>query len=240
MTKPYGRKVRQQVGEILENPDRMSALEKLARIPDKQLTGHLFSHFYARKELIRFRSVTAMGLVGKRLTENHMEGARNLMRRLMWNLNDESGGIGWGSAEAMGEVLSQSPALAVDFDSILFSFLDPKANYIDNPQLQQGILWGIGTYAKADPDQVTGYRAGLIAPFLGCFDPVKKGYAVRALIHAGHLDHGSLPGPIQADPARILIYTGWQFDTVRICDMARVCNQAPGRTRAPGKQGNDR
>jgi hypothetical protein len=240
MAKPHGRKIRQKVREILESPDRESALEQLACIPDNQLTGHLFYHFYAKDELIRFRSVTAMGFVGKRLTENYMEGARNLMRRLMWNLNDESGGIGWGSAEAMGEVLSQSPAMAVEFDSILFSFLDTKANYIDNPQLQQGILWGIGTYAKADPAQVTGYRAGLIAPFLGCSDPVKKGYAVRALIHAGHLGRVSLPGPIQSDPTQILIYTGWQFDTCRICDLAQVCNKASGRTQAPGKQGNDR
>jgi hypothetical protein len=240
MAKPHGRKIRQKVGEILESPDRQTALAQLARIPDNQLTGHLFSHLYARKELIRFRSVTAMGFVGKRLTENHMEGARNLMRRLMWNLNDESGGIGWGSAEAMGEVMSHSPALAGEFDSILFSFLDPNANYIDNPQLLQGILWGIGTYAKADPDQVTGYRAGLMAPFLGCSDPVKKGYAVRGLIHAGYLDRNSLPGPIQADPTQILIYNGWHFDTVRICDLARVCNEAPGRNMTAKKQGNAR
>jgi hypothetical protein len=80
----------------------------------------------------------------------------------------------------------------------------------------------------------------LILPFLGCSDPVKKGYAVRALIHAGHLDLGGLPGPIQSDPTRILIYNGWQFDTVRICDLTCVCNQATGRTQDPGKQENDR
>jgi hypothetical protein len=225
MAKPHGRKTRKQVNEILHRQDKTQALDRLARIPDRQLVGHLFSHFYATNELIRFRSITAMGLLGKRLADGHMENARDVMRRLMWNLNDESGGIGWGSAEAMGEILGQSPDLAAEFDSILFSFLDPKANFIDNPMLQQGILWGIGTYAKTAhaktaPDQMNDYRTGLIFPFLVTADPVTRGYAIRALTHAGRLDSGNLPGHIQADVNTILLYTGWHFEPVRICDIA--------------------
>ena len=44
--------------------------------------------------------------VVSRLADSDMEAARVIMRRLMWNLNDESGGIGWGSPEAMGEILA--------------------------------------------------------------------------------------------------------------------------------------
>jgi hypothetical protein len=222
MVKPYGRTIRQKVGKILENPDREIALEQLARIPDNQLTGHLFSHFYTRKDLIKFRSVTAMGFVGKRLAQTHMESARNLMRRLMWNLNDESGGIGWGSAEAMGEVLSHSRNLAAEFDSILFSFVDQNANYIDNPLLQQGILWGIKTYVTAAPDRLTPDRAGLLVPFLDCEDPVKRGYAVRALRNAGSIDTDALFRPLSADHTEIAIYNQWHFEPARICDLVRA------------------
>jgi len=220
MAKPYGRKTRQKVNEILHCQDKTQALDRLARIPDKQLVGHLFSHFYATNELIRFRSITAMGLLGKRLADGHMENARNLMRRLMWNLNDESGGIGWGSAEAMGEIMGCTPALAEEYASILFSFLDPKANYIDNPLLQQGILWGIGTCVSAFPDKLTPHLAGLIALFLGAEDEIKKAYAVRALAHAGPLGAVRLPGHILTDTQKIPLFTGWHFAPTRICDIA--------------------
>ena len=58
-----------------------------------------------------------MGALGSRMGQKNMEKARIVMRRIMWNLNDESGGIGWGSPEAMGEILCQSPELALEFKS---------------------------------------------------------------------------------------------------------------------------
>ncbi|MEE4363572.1 MAG: hypothetical protein V2J08_06540 [Desulfotignum sp.] len=232
MAKPYGRKTRQMVGEILQSRDRKQALDRLAKIPDMQLVGHLFSHFYTTSDLIRFRSITAMGLLGKRLAAGHMENARNLMRRLMWNLNDESGGIGWGSAEAMGEIMGRSPALAEEYASILFSFLDPKANYIDNPLLQQGVLWGIGTCVSAFPDKLTPHLAGLIGLFLDDRDETKKIYAVRALAGAGPLCPDCLPGHILADTKKIQLYTGWHFELTRICDLARSGGDAQGQIRA--------
>lgn len=232
MVKPHGRKTRQRVREILKSPNRQAALDQLEKIPDKQLVGHLFSHFYTPDELIKFRSVTAMGFVGKRLAAGHMENARNLMRRLMWNLNDESGGIGWGSAEAMGEITGRSPALAEEYASILFSFLDPKANYIDNPLLQQGVLWGIGTCVSAFPDKLTPHLAGLIGLFLDADDEIKKAYAVRALAGAAPPGPGSLPDHILADTKKIQLYTGWHFALTRICDLARSGGDAQGQIRA--------
>lgn len=229
MAKPHGRKTRQMVGEILQNQDRKKALDRLAKIPDLQLVGHLFSHFYATNELIKFRSITAMGLLGKRLAEGHMENARNLMRRLMWNLNDESGGIGWGSAEAMGEIMGHSRALADEYASILFSFLDPKANYIDNPLLQQGILWGVGTCISTFPDKLSPHLAGLIAFFLDVEDDTKKAYAVRALADAGPPGAARLPGHIMADTQVLPLYTGWHFEPTRICDIALTCFPQTGQ-----------
>ena len=219
MNRPRGRKIRHQVTEILHHPDRETAMEWLARIPDDQLKGHLFAHFYVPDVLVRFRSVTAMGDLGRRMAEKRMEGARDLMRRILWNLNDESGGIGWGSAEAMGEILSRHPGLAAEFDSILFSYLDPRANFIDNPDLQKGILWGIGTYAAAASDKFTADRTALIVPFLDDPDPIKRAYAVRALANAGGSAPDRLPENLSADRSEIDLYTGWDLKTIRICDL---------------------
>jgi hypothetical protein len=87
----------------------------------------------------------------------------------MWNLNEESGGIGWGCAEAMGETLARSAALACEYGGILLSYLDPQGNFIDHSALQEGVLWGVGRMARAQPAIAAGCSR-LLKPFLS--DPV--------------------------------------------------------------------
>ena len=190
MTKPRGRQTKKKVNQILSNSQGSEALSLLELIPEEQLVGPLFSHFYAMDELIKFRSIIAMGELALRLSLKQMEKARILMRRIMWNLNDESGGIGWGSPEAMGQILYKSPALAMEFKSILFSYLDHRGNFIEHELLQRGVLWGIGTYLQASPRDLDDTTEGLIVAHLHSLDPIKRGYALRALINADRLKIG--------------------------------------------------
>ncbi len=220
MTKPHGRKTKQKVGEILLESCRETAMEMLIQIPDEQLVGHLFSHFYHKNELVKFRSIAAMGALGSRMGQKNMEKARIVLRRIMWNLNDESGGIGWGSPEAMGEILGQSPELAREFNSILFSYLDPDGNYLEHEMLQRGVLWGIGTYLESNPQDLNKKTKNLLSGYLHSSDPVKRGYAVRALINAKCFDCSLVPENIITDNHRIDLFNGWNFYTIRILDMA--------------------
>jgi len=221
--KPYGRKTKKQVGEILALGNRSQALNRLAQIPDAQLIGHLFSYFYNKEELIKFRSVTAMGELAARIADNSMEKARIVMRRIMWNLNDESGGIGWGSPEAMGEILSKSPPLAREFKCILFSYLDDKGNQIEHEMLQRGVLWGIGTYLGTAPQNITDIAKEQLQAHLSSTDPIKRAYALRALSNARVLEYMLVPDFIQADKTTIDIDTVWDFTATRISDMVHAC-----------------
>jgi hypothetical protein len=223
MIKPYGRKTKKKVGEILNTGNRSEALLLLSEIPDEQLVGHLFSHFYNTNELIKFRSSAAMGDLGARVALKNKERARIILRRIMWNLNDESGGIGWGSPEAMGEVLWHSAELAHDFESILYSYLDPDGNHIENEMLQRGVLWGVGTYLEK-VRELNEKTKGLIYGFLHSPDPVKRGYGIRALINAGCFDCSLVPEYIMEDRDQIDIFDGWHFVKTRICDLSFSCN----------------
>jgi hypothetical protein len=220
MKKPYGRQTRKKVKKILSGSDQSEAFALLELIPDEQLVGHLFSHFYATDELIKFRSITAMGELAQRLAQKKIEQARILMRRIMWNLNDESGGIGWGSPEAMGQILYKSPELAREFKSILFSYMDSKGNFIEHEILQRGVLWGIGTYLEADPQALNKTTEKLIFSHLHSLDAVKRGYALRALANAGRFMSHPIPETILADAQPIDMFTGWIFVKTRICDIA--------------------
>jgi len=221
MAKPYGRKTKLEVGNLLMEKDRETAFEKLAQIPDEQLVGHFFSYFYNMDPLIKFRSISAMGLLVARMAEQHMEKARIVLRRIMWNLNDESGGIGWGSAEAMGEILSRSPELALEFKSILFSYLDPGGNFIEHETLQQGVLWGIGTYLEAHPRDLNEKTRAMLYCYLHSEDPVKRAYAFRALSYARSFRCCLVPDPIRNDDRRVNLFNGWNFSEIRISDLAK-------------------
>ena len=225
--KPYGRKVKKEVGTLLADFTRTEALQRLEKIPDEQLVGHLFSHFYSLDELVKFRSVTAMGNLALRISGKSMEKARVILRRLMWNLNDESGGIGWGSPEAMGEILSLSPELALEFKSILFSYLDHRGNHIEHEMLQRGVLWGVGTYLATAPMDLTEVTKSQLFSHLHSKDAVKRGFAIRALINANSFDCQIVPEHILHDQEVVNIYTGWNFIETRISDMSLACNRKP-------------
>lgn len=221
MAKPYGRKTKLEVGTILRETDRATAFEKLAQIPDEQLVGHLFSYFYNTDPLIKFRSASAMGRLVARMAKQNMEKARIVLRRIMWNLNDESGGIGWGSPEAMGEILARSPELALEFKSILFSYLDPGGNFIEHEMLQQGVLWGIGTYLDANPRDLNEKIRAMLYCYLHSKDPVKKAYAFRALGYTRSFQCCPVPEHIRTDEGLVDLFNGWNFSEVRISDLTK-------------------
>jgi hypothetical protein len=137
-----------------------------------------------------------MGTVVSNMAEADIEGARVVMRRLMWNLNDESGGIGWGSPEAMGEIMACSEKLAKEYAHILKSYLNPQGNYLEHPVLQRGVLWGLGRLAHESPRRVEDAGPFMI-PFLSSKDPYHRGLAAWAL--------QSMPGGIPAFALKSLL-----------------------------------
>ena len=118
-----------------------------------------------------------MGVVTAGLADKNMESARVIMRRLIWNLNDESGGIGWGSPEAMGDIMARSQLIAREFSKILISYALPHGNYLEHGILQRGLLWGLQRLSKANPLLTQG-AASFIRPFLTSEDPYHRGLAI--------------------------------------------------------------
>ena len=171
-----GRQLKKKVRDLLAGQDLAAALETLKKFPARQVVNPLFSFFYSTDLLLRWRAVSAMGAVVADLAAADMESARVVMRRLLWNLNDESGGIDWGSPEAMGEITARSAPLAGEFAPLLVSYVRPEGNFLEHPILQRGLLWGLGPLAHARP-QLTSGIAACLPPFLDSPDPFHRGLA---------------------------------------------------------------
>lgn len=152
------------------------ALAAICSMPLRKVVNALFPFFYSKEPLHFWQAITAMGAVVSLLAEENVESARVVIRRLMWNLNDESGGIGWGSAEAMGEIMARNDRMAEEYACMLISYINPCGNFIDHPALQKGILWGLGRLAQDRPHRAAGVSEFLV-PFLTSPNPSLRGLA---------------------------------------------------------------
>ncbi|MFH2219690.1 MAG: DVU0298 family protein [Pseudomonadota bacterium] len=187
------RNLKKKILTLLVSDNFEKHLEDICRIPARQAVNPLFSFFYNIDEQIRWRAITAMGAVVSRLADEDMESARVVMRRLIWNLNDESGGIGWGSPEAMGEIMARHAGLAAEYARMLVSYVDESGNFIENEILQRGVLWGLGRLAHARP--------GLVKP---------AGPFLLSFLRSGDATHRGLSawtsGTIRSTPAKPLLH----------------------------------
>jgi len=212
------RSLKKEIHKLLKAGNFIQSLEAACRLPARKVINPLITFFFHPQDLIKWRAISMMGTVVSQLALHDIESARVVMRRLMWNLNDESGGIGWGSPEAMGDIMAKSNPLASEFSTILVSYLDPQGNYIEFEALQQGVLWGVGRVAQARPGLVKD-SAILLRPFLESGDPMLRGLAAwtAGILHAETTAQAL--DRLTHDANRITIYLGDNLVERRICQL---------------------
>ena len=127
------------------------------------------------------------------------------MRRLIWQLNDESGGIGWGCPEAMAEAMAQNERLAEEYGCLLISYIQPQCNYLEHESLQRGVLWGIGRLARSRFHWVRD-AAALLLPYMESVDPVLRGLAAWAAAPIAGRESIAKLRQLLNDPAEFSIY----------------------------------
>ncbi len=181
----------------------LEKLHELSGVSPRRMINPLFSFLCDADEIVRWRAVTAFGEVVSRLAEQDVESARVIVRRLIWNLNDESGGIGWGAPEAMGEIMARHEGMAAEYFQILLAYIREDGNFLEHEPLQAGVLWGLARVAEIRPEyfalnpaaHAPAGEAGRspeaesaspepvahILPFLDAGEPELRGLAARLL-----------------------------------------------------------
>ena len=218
------RRLKKQVLELLRHPDFEYCIAGVLSLPPRRVVNPLFSFLYHLDEPIKWRTVSTMGAVVSEMAVREPESARIVMRRFIWNLNDESGGIGWGSPEAMGEITARNRLLAEEFGCMLVSYVRPDMNYLEHPDLQKGVIWGLGRLAYARPglaDDATGF----LEPYLDSTDPILRGLAVWT---AGAFPLAFNRRRLEAltgDRSTFRLYRNNRLEKVRIGHLATACLQ---------------
>ncbi len=124
-------------------------------------------------ELVRSRAIEGLGLLARQRARTRPDAVRELVRRMLWAMNDESGNSIGHAPELAGELLASVPALVPEFASTLASLreCDPY---------QRGVRWAMARIAAAVPEAFAGegetLRVSLQDP-----DPYIRGMALLAL-----------------------------------------------------------
>jgi hypothetical protein len=151
------------------------------------------SDLYSSDDSKKWTAVTATGIYVSELAGKDLEAARNWMRRFMWQLNEESGNIGWGIPEVMGEIMARHEGLAKEFAPILVSYIREDGNFLEYEPMQRGVLWGIGRVAQHRPQILRSLQtSSYLLPFLNSQDSIVRGLAawVAGLIGAREMEEG--------------------------------------------------
>ena len=220
------RQIKQEIAGLLMTDDFQESLEIICSFGLNKAISPLISLFNSRDELQRWRAVSGLGFVTTRLATSEMESARVVMRRLMWMLNDESGGIGWGAPEAMGDITARHQGLADEYARILISYLNPSGNYLEHPMLQRGLLWGLARLAHARPEH-TQKATDCLQPFLVSADPIHRGLAAWTLAAQQDSTVQTRLAPLRADHSPITVYWGY---TLQVCSVSQLTKKS---TRSP-------
>ncbi len=184
-----GRKNKSKVMQLLAGNDLDAIQSQLSAMNVKDVLHALFSGICRSEEHIRWNAIACMGVAVARLAEQDMEEARVIMRRLLWNLNDESGGIGWGTPEAIAEIMVCHEGLAEEYVHMLVSYmredgeeLFQDGNYLEHEVLQRGLLWGMTRLAAIRPEMLLQQDVTQdLLPYLQSPDPGVRGLAAKSL-----------------------------------------------------------
>ncbi len=163
--------LRETVRNLLKAGEYEKVLTLAGR--ERRFVRTLTSLLYDGDDLTRWRAVTMMGW----LARAEPEKVRPLISRFIWWMNDESGGIGWSSAPAIGEIGRAVPELAPDAARVVIHYRQERF-------LIPGVIWATGRLAKTFPEAVAEAVPDLIA-FLADEDAAVRGQAALALGRIG-------------------------------------------------------
>jgi hypothetical protein len=215
-----GRNLKRKVLDLLRAEDISQGLEKIGSLPGRRVINPLFSFLCSTDPQVKWRAVKAIGEVVKNIAEEDMESARVVMRRMMWNLNDESGGIGWGLPEAMGEVMAQHQGLAVEYVMILKSYIREDGNFLEHEPLQRGVLWGLGRLAQERPELLKNVTVH-VRPFLSSADAVLRALAAWTMGLLGGSQGDPALTALESDETEVTLYLNGTERSYRISELVK-------------------
>lgn len=159
---------------------------------------YLMRLLHDRREIVRWRAAVATGRVAAVMAETDTEDVRELLRRVFWWMNDESGALLRCGPEVIAEVLVNVPELVDEYAGKLPHFLDEEP-------FERGTHWAIARIAREYPDAFPALT-GQMRQSLDADDPYYRAYAMMALDALGDVEALSSLNGLRNDGTALQLY----------------------------------
>ena len=165
---------------------------------DRHVVRSISGSLFDQDRLVCWRAIEALGRVAPIVAASDLEKVRVMVRRLLWQMNDESGNVGWYAAEAVGEILVNVPQLIPEYGRILVSYL------VEEP-FERGAAWAIWRIAGVQPEI---YRDSVeaLTRHVQDRDPFVRAHAFRALLLVAPHETGAHRDSLASDATSFEYY----------------------------------
>jgi HEAT-like repeat len=186
------RQLREKIVTLLQAGD-FAGLTALAG-QESGVSGILMQFLYDPGALLYWRALEALGLVAGAQPEQ----VRQLINRLLYLLNEDSGSNGWGAAAALGEIGRNRVALVQEIIPMFVGFLE-------EPFSQEPMLWGVGRMAEVYPELLHEVLPAIV-PFLTNSRPQLRALAAWGLGQARYRPAGAALQALTGDEHPVELY----------------------------------
>lgn len=213
--------LKREIRRALLDGDRKRLSDLVEDYP--RSVGVIISLTYDKDAEITWRAIDSIGRVVREVTERSYDAGRNIVRRLVWSVTEESGGIGWSSIEMLGEIVRHSPGRFDDIVPIIAGFFEEEI-------FRPSVLYALCRIGMERPGLLRRYDIErIIAEGLGDNEPLTRGYALitfGCLKEAMGLDAPPSAGRLTGDESEVQLYHDGEMVRWRIGELAKSILEA--------------
>ena len=204
------------LGELLHRGD----LEAIADLSTRRrrALGGLLSWTYDADPLMVWRAIEAMGLAASRVAEKSPGAVREHLRRMLWLLSDESGGVCWHAPEGLAEIVSRRPDVFEDYIRLTVLLIE-NIEKEDLLPFLPGTLWAIGKLADVGGEHIERVLPAVVSA-LDATDSQTRGMAVWCLGRLGRSDIIDRDPDLLTDHGQVQVYEDRAIHHRTVADIA--------------------
>ncbi len=140
---------------------------------NRKLLSILVRLAYNKETIVGWRAILAVGHVAALYVRNNYDFLRETIRKLLWSLSDESGGIGWSAPEILGEIVRADPKKMADVLPLIAEIYT-----IEEKIFRPGVLYALKRIAESQLEAVLPFQHLLVSG-LTDNDPLSRIYSLE-------------------------------------------------------------
>lgn len=211
--------LKRSITQALESNDLESIVSQAKH--DRKVLSQLVRIAYDKETLIGWRAIIAIGLAARELVNSAPGFLREMTRKLLWSLSDESGAIGWSAPEILGEIVSAHPERFRDIVPLIVEVYD-----IEEKTFRPGIVYALRKIAEPNPAVIMPFK-DIVFRALSDDNPLVRVRAIEmattvksSLSEADLATVSRVIEDLSADRAEVWIYQNSDFVNIQVGEAA--------------------